>query len=46
MTNHEPEEWETYIQHYGKKKRAFKVKTWKEEYEKREIKNKTSKTRI
>lgn len=26
MTNHKPDERETYVQHYGKKKKAFKMK--------------------
>ena len=43
MTNHIPEEWESFIQHYGKKKKAFKIKSWKEEYEKRKKKRERNK---
>jgi hypothetical protein len=35
MTNHEPTEKESFVQHFGKKKKAFRMKSWKEEYKKR-----------
>ena len=34
MTNHIPKEDESFVQHYGRKKKAFKIKSWKE-YKKR-----------
>ena len=34
MTNHKPFDDETYVQHIGKKKRAFVIKSWKEKYDK------------
>lgn len=32
MTNHKPTEDETYVQHIGKKKKAFVIKSWKDKY--------------
>jgi len=37
MTNHEPTEKETFLKRIGKKKKAFKIKSWKDEYEKRRL---------
>jgi hypothetical protein len=44
MTNHIPNESETFIQHYGKKKKAFRIISWKDEY-KRRRKNESNKSR-
>lgn len=41
MTNHKPFEEESYIQRIGKKKKAFKIKSWKDKYKRlREIEEK------
>ena len=36
MTNHKPRPTETFIKRIGKKKKAFKIVSWKDEYEKRQ----------
>ncbi|KKN13512.1 hypothetical protein LCGC14_1005680 [marine sediment metagenome] len=40
MTNHVPLETESYIQHYGRKMKEFKIKEWKDEYRRREERKK------
>ena len=36
MTNHKPTPNETYVQHIGRKKKAFVIKSWKDKYEREE----------
>lgn len=36
MTNHKPTDNETYVQHIGKKKKAFVIKSWGEKRKREE----------
>jgi hypothetical protein len=36
MTNHKPMESESFVRHFGKKKKGLKIISWKKEYKKRE----------
>jgi hypothetical protein len=38
MTNHIPQEDETFIQHFGRKKKAFRMINWKDVYKKQKKK--------